>query len=228
MLNVDKTTYLYFGHKKFSQFNISILEQPILRCSSTKLLGLYIDDKFNWKPHIVHLKSLITPWKHIFYNLRDKLSVPSKYLLYSSFIQSHLRFCIELYSNSPTSYLQGIKILQNRLLKILFNFDKFFPSDQLYKQLKVLSFNNLATQNKLRIAYLTLYKEISYFPKENIKLSLHDRNGPLFILYHSSLGSHDVIAKVFTCWNNLPPKIRSQASTVSLSFFLHSITSQNP
>ena len=58
-LNFSKSCYLLINKNPkqivSSAFNISIGGNKIERCSSTKYLGLYLDEKLSWSTHIQHL-----------------------------------------------------------------------------------------------------------------------------------------------------------------------------
>lgn len=219
-LNVDKTTYLYYGkHQHADNLTIKILGTTICRSASTKLLGMFIDDKFSWDKHIKHVYSLLNPWKHIFYNIRHKLTEHSKYLLYHSFIQTHLLQGIELYSNASSNKLNKLKITQNKLIKIIFAHSKFHSTDLLYKSHNIMTLDTLALLKKLKVAYLAIFKGLYHFPSSCLKLSSQLRCGQKFILFHSSNGSRDVLLQIFQCWNQIPSKIRISAERCSFNNF---------
>ncbi len=52
-LNVSKTNYILFGNRKLhSDLDIKIHNDKITRVSETKFLGVWIDEKLNWKRHV--------------------------------------------------------------------------------------------------------------------------------------------------------------------------------
>ena len=53
-LNVSKTSYVLFGNLN-AQFDIAINGISINRVRVTKLLGVLIDEKLNWKDHIANV-----------------------------------------------------------------------------------------------------------------------------------------------------------------------------
>ena len=51
-LNIKKTHYMIFSRKKSNhQLDLRIDNQKIDETSTTKFLGVYIDNKLNWKTH---------------------------------------------------------------------------------------------------------------------------------------------------------------------------------
>ena len=56
-LNVSKTNYILFGNRKVhSDLYIKIHNNKITRVSETKFLGVWIDEKLNWKKHVECVK----------------------------------------------------------------------------------------------------------------------------------------------------------------------------
>ena len=62
-----------------------------------------------------------------------------KLQLYNSLINSHLLYGIELWGGLPNSVLKPLKILQKRALRAIMN----APSDHIFKQLKILSLDQI-------------------------------------------------------------------------------------
>ena len=59
-LNIDKTNFMLFTPKRFSRAMDALLidGKRIMEVSETKFLGVIIDNKLNWKPHIRHVNRL--------------------------------------------------------------------------------------------------------------------------------------------------------------------------
>ena len=60
-LNYSKSSYLIFSKKQHKHnFKISINDNILDQQHSAKYLGVTIDDKLNWKPHLNNLKSSLS------------------------------------------------------------------------------------------------------------------------------------------------------------------------
>ena len=59
-LNLDKTSYMTFGLYKPHTFNISLNGLPIKCTNEFKFLGVTIDNRLTWKPHITILASQLS------------------------------------------------------------------------------------------------------------------------------------------------------------------------
>ena len=76
-LNVNKTNYMLFcsNRKKINTelVHINIDNQEIIRVSSTRFLGVHIDEFVNFKYHIDHLTKKLSKYVGLFYKLRHSL-----------------------------------------------------------------------------------------------------------------------------------------------------------
>ena len=57
-LNISKTNYMIFDNRRITaDICIRINKEEINRVNSTTFLGVVIDDKLNWKSHILSIRS---------------------------------------------------------------------------------------------------------------------------------------------------------------------------
>ena len=154
-INVDKTVYSVFGPGAkidlLNDYNCSlVLNGMILKqVSCSKYLGVFIDDELKWKTHINYVVKKLLKYVGIFYKLRSYLPLRTLKQLYYAFVHSNLIYCIEIYGNAPMSYLDPIKKLTNRILRILQNKPLSYPVKLLYSNFNTLPFSSL---HKLYVA----------------------------------------------------------------------------
>ena len=89
----------------------------------TSTAYIIIDDKLFWANHINNLCKSLVKYIGILNNLKGILSETIANKIYYSFLNSKLRYIIEIYSTAKVSYLRPPQILQNRLIKVLTNPD---------------------------------------------------------------------------------------------------------
>ena len=99
---------------------IKICNQKLKKVDKVKFLGVIIDDKLNWQPHIDHvtqkLNSSIVMIKRII-----KFIPKSEYnKIYDALFKSHLCYCISSWGGIPTSKLQCLFSIQKRCIRLLF------------------------------------------------------------------------------------------------------------
>ena len=107
-LNVKKTNYILFGLKHMPAgvtYNVSIDGQAVERVEYTKFLGVFIDEKLNWKKHIEHIASKIS--KGIGAMGRVRNIVPNKALLmlYYALVYPYLTYCNIVWGSACISSL---------------------------------------------------------------------------------------------------------------------------
>ena len=141
-LNLDKTFYIVFrsGNKKIPDFlnNITINNTNIQRVSSTKYLGVIVDEKLNWTEHIEYLTKALIKIGNSFKIIKHKVQEKNKHVLFNAYIASKVQYGIEVYGRATDTALQKVQVQQNRALKILFNKDYFTPTDMLHAELNKL------------------------------------------------------------------------------------------
>jgi len=105
-LNAKKTQYMMFGKRKVPEVKDIILNnEKLTKVEHTKFLGVYIDNKLNWKHHINVTSSKIARNLGIINKLRYKLSFSSLKTLYNILIQPHLFYCTVIWGCAMrTSY----------------------------------------------------------------------------------------------------------------------------
>ena len=95
-LNIDKTHYIIFQPKR-KQVDIDlplfIEQKPIHRVTHCKFLGVLIDEKLNWKYHVLHLKIKLSKVIGIMYRAR-KNSIKVIYVLSIKVCLNHICFIV--------------------------------------------------------------------------------------------------------------------------------------
>ena len=133
-INLDKSVYMHFRPsyniterltcartRQYGQENVlSIAEHKLKRVDTVRFLGILIDEKLNWEPHIEHLvsklKMTIVMLKRI-----TKFIPKSEYRkLYESLFKSHMNYCISCWGGVSESKLQTIFAVQKRCIRLLF------------------------------------------------------------------------------------------------------------
>ena len=139
-INQKKSCYMYFNPKKsenpdnFDSINalpqLSIDGYNIKRVSETRFLGVIIDEKLSWIPHINQLATKLNSC--IGRLCRIKQFVPNDLLidLYNTLFQSHLSYGISVWGGLSRNKLLPLFTIQKKCVRILFGdseqyFDKF-------------------------------------------------------------------------------------------------------
>lgn len=140
-LNLSKTKYTVFHSRKkklnTETLDISLQGIKLQQVFSYKYLGIFLDSDMHWKTHIKHLCSKLAYGCYILLKARECFEYPVLRILYFSFIQSHISYCIDSWGNTFTTYLDPVFRLQKRALRIITS-TRTQSSTYLYSSLHVL------------------------------------------------------------------------------------------
>ena len=93
----------------------------IERVTSTKFLGLYIDEKLNWKIHVDNLSKLLSKNVGVIYKLRSVFPQEVLFILYSTLILSYLNYGVLAWGNSLKTQMGKLFIVQKRAIRNICN-----------------------------------------------------------------------------------------------------------
>lgn len=136
-LNLTKTNYISFsltaaGRPLFSY--ITIDDNKINEVSSTKYLGVIIDQFLKWQPHIDYLTNKIRKLIHKFYLLREFLNTKILIMLYKAFVESLLRYGILVWGGLYNNALYKLNTVQKFILKIIYKKNKTYSTKLLFSE----------------------------------------------------------------------------------------------
>jgi hypothetical protein len=171
-LNTDKTNYICFSKIISTQppprLNLKIhvckLDDTLCTCtklnkvSSTKYLGIIIDERLCWHPHIDYLNNRIRKLIWIFKILRHVASKTLLNQIYISLAQSVMTYCIPVWGGASKMKFLEVERGQRCLLKTMLHKPYRYSTSDLYNECKLLS------MRKLYVTYtiLKLHKTLPY------------------------------------------------------------------
>ena len=123
-LNSDKTKYMIFhpvsNHTILGpNQQISISGFPLNRVTHIKFLGVILDDKLTWKPHIASIHTKVAKAIGILASCRHLLSPSAAHTIYYSMVHSHLTYCCSVWATNYPSHIKSLLSLQQRALKLI-------------------------------------------------------------------------------------------------------------
>ena len=120
-LNVSKTHYMIFTprNKIVHDIDVKIHGVSVERVYATKFLGVIIDSKLTWKPHVEYICKKLSKCAGIIAKARRKLHRSSLITLYYSFAYPYFIYCNHVWGNNYASTLEKIKIIQKRLIRTI-------------------------------------------------------------------------------------------------------------
>ncbi len=122
-LNLNKTKFMLFGNRTIPVDTVQIMidNVHIERVYENKFLGVILDHKICWKPHINHIRTKLAKSVAILGRTRYMLDYKSLHILYSSLVLPYLYYCVEVWGNTYKSNLQPLFKLQKRAIRIAHN-----------------------------------------------------------------------------------------------------------
>lgn len=165
-LNASKSNYMCFSinnrRQPDSDFNIRIHDcesssTPNCNCpklekvSQIKYLGVILDDKLSWHPHLDQVACRVRKLSWIFRALRHIAPPKSPELknndllttIYLALVQSVLVYCIPVWGGAGKTKFLDLERAQRGLLKIMYFKKRTFPTSMLYKLCNRLSVRKL-------------------------------------------------------------------------------------
>lgn len=143
-LNLKKTKLMMFGNGRNNlQIEIMLDGVNIEKVNEIKILGVIIDNKANWKPHISHVRSKVSRSIAIIGRARQVLNPKSLRMLYCSLVLPYFTYCVEMWGNNYTTTVQPLVILQKRALRIIHGASYREHTNIFFMESKLLKFKNL-------------------------------------------------------------------------------------
>ena len=147
-LNTTKTKYMLFAPETLAwktrrKIRIRIGQSTdIEQVDSYTYLGITIDTKLSWKPHIDKLRSKLLQALGILYRTRPYLDRKSLILLLHSLFMSHLKYGIICWGRA-TSKLPPLQILINKAMRCIYFRGPRENTDDLQKENKILRIEDM-------------------------------------------------------------------------------------
>jgi len=200
--------------------SVRINNSSLTFAKHTKYLGVIIDTKLTFKNHIQLLISKLRKWVGIFRKISPLLTTQVKHVIYNSMFLPHLLYAIELYGSAPDTTLNALQIVQNKAIKALFQLPRLFPTDILYKELKIANIKILFKTRALSLLWKLLNEDsvlnLHYVIKEQFAPAPHRyqfRDNKNFnISYKKSSFTSSSTMKLLLLWNSLPTEVKAQTT----------------
>ena len=137
MLNLGKTQFLLFkSSNKVTLFSINIDNIAIHPTTTSKFLGVTLDDKLDWMPQINERLLKIKRNKNMLQLTKKCLNPASRKLVYYGHIHSHLTYCLMVWGSlgKKCDITRLIKA-QNKCVKLI---DPAMELSMIYKKYRIL------------------------------------------------------------------------------------------
>ena len=156
-LNLSKTQFLLFKtHTNVKSFNIEIHDIIIHPSNSCKFLGVILDEKLDWTPHINDRILKIKRNKNMLQTSVNCLTPFAKKLIYYGHIHSHLIYCLLVWGNiCKKGDLTRLSKTQNKCVKLI---EPRLDLNTIYSKHKILKLDELIKLEEIKFGYKQINK----------------------------------------------------------------------
>lgn len=138
-INVNKTEAIIFTRRRPElPATINVFNQELPWSSSVKYLGVHLDSRLTFTPHINKIREKYFIALKIIYpifNKKSKLNLKNKSLLYKSCLRPVLTYAAPVWGNTCQTNMKKLQVLQNIGLRIIGNYPHYTRIKYLHEQL---------------------------------------------------------------------------------------------
>ena len=159
-LNISKTNYMIVGNRRITAYIcVRINKEKINRVNCTQLLGVVIDDKLNWKSHILSIRSKLSKCCGIMYRASSLINKHSMHNLYYSLFMRYIMYCAEVWGNTYATNIHCLVLLPKRVIRLICGAKRLDHTN--------LPFHNVHILVKLKTAII-MFKAYRYILPMNV------------------------------------------------------------
>ena len=221
-MNLNKTKFIIFGTRQIKNTaTIRVNGIEIERVYENKFLGVILDDKLCWKPHINNVKTKMSKTIAIFYKAKDVLNKKSLNTLYCSLLLPYMTYCVEIWGNAYKTNTLSIFKLQKRAIRIINRSNFIEPTNNLFMNLNTLKFYDLVEFKMAQIMYKAHNNLLCHSIQElfEIRESRYDLRGTDFFKktkIRTNIKQRCVSVRGVNLWNSCDNELKR---CISLSSF---------
>ena len=154
-LNVKKTHYMVFSPPKVNQdiSPITMNGEKINRVSSTRFLGVVIDDKLKWNEHILFVKQKVSKGLGIICKAKKKFSKGTLRTLYYSFIYPYLMYGIVVWGSANHNVMQPLMKIHKRCIRVITLSSWKAHTAELFRSTRVLQIDKVFIYSVMLFMY---------------------------------------------------------------------------
>lgn len=232
-INISKTNYVIFAakNKKINDsFELKIDGQLLERKHKEKYLGLILDSNLTWKPHLENIKLKLSPLTGVLRNITSCLPHKVRYLIYNSLVKPHIDYLIEIWGTAAKTNIDPIQRAQNRLIKILFNYNFRTPTKKIYEETKIMNIKQTYIYYTCILIRKILNKEIHSNLKFVTKQQTRNLRRASYLVTRpprTNYGNRNLDFEGVNIYNKLPSVIKEEKSITRFKKLLktHTINS---
>lgn len=228
LLNLDKTKIL-----PLCITNISLPQQhqlvihsrecnnpPICHCNSAQIvskwtyLGVVMDHHLRWEDHIANIVNRLRRFVYSFLILKTFLNKNLLKEIYFALCQSSIEYAICAYGGASKTALNRLSVAQKLILKIIFNRNRLFSTESLFREAKVMNITKLFQRNVCSFVHKNVAIQYSthQYGLRNKNICLPRKK--------TATGQKSVLYLGIKTYSQLPNEVKSEDNLVSFKILL--------
>ena len=210
IINTSKTFYMLFTNKPLNIIPPLLLNGNIINKTDTHtLLGITIDEKLTFKPHITNLTLKLSRVMSLLYRVKDFVPLNIMKMLYNAHVLPHFHYCTPIWCSTYPTHLLPIFRMQKRLIRIITDSDFYEHTQPLFKELNTLKLFDI---NKFEIAVymfkLLKSENINLLQFSNHNYPTRARQNIRVPIHNLTIFQHSLSYLGPSIWNALPDEIK--------------------
>lgn len=147
-INPDKSIYIPFTLKKSIPLPLHFQGIPIPISSEVKYLGVILDKRLTWGPHIKSKRKILNSRLHLLRSiLKSKLALHTKIIIYKSLLRPIWAYAIQIWGCAKPSQIRTLQAFQSITLRIISSAPWYVSNSTLQNDFKIETVNQLATKH---------------------------------------------------------------------------------
>ena len=224
-LNLTKTEFMLIASRqKLSNLSdspsLTINNMTVEQVSSTKSLGVCIDQTLNWESHIENISKKIASAIGAIKRIRHQIPFNVVVNVYNSLVQPHFDYCCEVWADCNKGLSDRLQKLQNRAARILMSANYDSNLNDLFRALRWRKLCHQRLEKKSIMLYKILhdmtpeYLRSGFVFRDSVN-SYHLRNTENALALPKP--RTDYLKRSFSysgaqLWNSLPLELRQATS----------------
>lgn len=183
LLNCNKTRCIKFMPPNASQVETRVLINGELLdvVDTTEFLGVTLDKKLQWGPHIVRLSKRLSSAAFAIKKIRQLIGEDTARLVYFSCFHSRMSYGILLWGHAAD--VQTVFVLQKRAVRAIYGLSNRHSLREKFKEINILTLPSQYILDNL----IFVHKNIEHFKKNSDYHNANTRNRHKLALVHTRL-----------------------------------------
>jgi hypothetical protein len=219
-LNISKTNDMVISQSSSPKCNIFIKNNLLKQTNVIKFLGVYIDERLNWKKHIECLNKKISSGVYM-------LKINTNLLPTESLVQSYLTYGIICWGSANKTSIKKTEILQKKAIRQIKRSSYNAHTDPLFESLEILKVNDLYSLEIAKLMYdlkkgnLPYALQKLFTPVDQVHNHFTRQTNETYHQFVRTKRASNCLTQIGTkTWSSLPHKFQNASTKSSFSKML--------